>query len=134
VQHDDEPASSASRFDVYQPQRPYVSLDNYINGVLGCCQRRQHGMHVRARLLIRYGPQQFQVIVDSAYKPAQAANAAAAMCMVQELCAECSISAVQASRSATVTWWAGCSWECSMCRAQRTFPLVMHQEHLLKRG
>ena len=32
VQHDDEPASSASRFDVYQPQRPYVSLDKYIDG------------------------------------------------------------------------------------------------------
>lgn len=32
VHHDDEPANSASRFDVYVPQRPYVSLDKYING------------------------------------------------------------------------------------------------------
>lgn len=32
VQHDNEPASSASHFDVYQPQHPYVSLDTYING------------------------------------------------------------------------------------------------------
>jgi hypothetical protein len=32
VQHDGESTSSASRFDVYQPQHPYVSLDEYING------------------------------------------------------------------------------------------------------
>lgn len=42
VHHDNESDNSASRYDVYLPQRPVVSLDNYINGamwqgVAGCC-------------------------------------------------------------------------------------------------
>jgi hypothetical protein len=55
VQHDDELASSASRFDVYQPQHPYVSLDNYIDGApWSHCQRRQHGIRFRACKCIQW--------------------------------------------------------------------------------
>ena len=50
VHHDNESASSASRYDVYQPQRPFVSLDHFIDGApmgSGCVRMNHlHALHL----------------------------------------------------------------------------------------